>query len=83
MSRNYFAQNPIETADGSDLTEQLVYDDLTLNLLVPEKYRDMEDDIVSFPPQAARPARQATARIPLKNRFIKLLRSFDSVLKSK
>ena len=46
VSRNYFAHNPIETADGSNLTEQFVYDDLTLNLLVPEKYRDMEDDIV-------------------------------------
>ena len=46
VSRNYFVHNPIETADGSDLTGQFVYDDLTLNLLVPEKYRDMEDDIV-------------------------------------
>jgi len=47
VSRNYFAHNPIETADGSDLTGQLVYDDLTLNLLVPEKYRDMEEDIIA------------------------------------
>jgi putative ABC transport system permease protein len=47
VSRNYFAHNPIETADGSDLTGQLVYDDLTLNLLVPEKYRDMEEDIIT------------------------------------
>lgn len=46
VSRNYFAHNPIETADGSNLTEQFVYDDLTLNLLVPEKYQDMEEDIV-------------------------------------
>lgn len=47
VSRNYFAHNPIETADGSNLTEQFVYDDLTLNLLVPEKYQDMEEDIVA------------------------------------
>ena len=47
VSRNYFAHNPIETADGSNLTEQFVYDDLTLNLLVPEKYQDMEEDIAA------------------------------------
>ena len=47
VSRNYFAHNPIETADGSNLTEQFVYDELTLNLLVPEKYQDMEEDIVA------------------------------------
>ena len=47
VSRNYFVHNPIETADGSDLTGQFVYDDLTLNLLVPEKYQDMEEDIVA------------------------------------
>ena len=47
VSRNYFAHNPIETADDSNLTEQFVYDDLTLNLLVPEKYQDMEEDIVA------------------------------------
>ena len=47
VSRNYFAHNPIEAADGSNLTEQFVYDNLTLNLLVPEKYRDMEEDIVT------------------------------------
>ena len=47
VSRNCFAHNPIETADGSNLTEQFVYDDLTLNLLVPEKYQDMEEDIVA------------------------------------
>ena len=47
VSRNYFAHNPIETADGSNLTEQFIYDNLTLNLLVPEKYRDMEEDIAA------------------------------------
>lgn len=47
VSWNYFAHNPIETADDSNLTEQFVYDDLTLNLLVPEKYQDMEEDIVA------------------------------------
>ena len=47
ISRNYFKHNPIETADGQDVTEQFVYDDLTLNVLVPEKYRDMEEDIIA------------------------------------
>lgn len=47
VSRNYFLHNPIEAADGSDLAESLVYDDLTLNLLVPEKYRDREGEITS------------------------------------
>lgn len=46
VSKNYFRYNPIETADGSDPTESLVYDDLTLNLLVPEAYREMEDQIL-------------------------------------
>ena len=47
VSRNYFQHNPIETLDGQDVTEQFVYDDLTLNVLVPEKYRDMEEDIIA------------------------------------
>ena len=47
VSRNYFAHNPIEAADGSNLTEQFIYDNLTLNLLVPEKYRDIEEDIAA------------------------------------
>lgn len=47
VSRNYFLHNPIETADGADLAESLVYDDLTLNLLVPEKYRDREEEIMA------------------------------------
>lgn len=47
VSRNYFNHNPIQTADGTDVTGQFVYEDCTLNVLVPEKYRDMEDDIVA------------------------------------
>ena len=47
VSREYFKWNPIETADGSELAEQIVQDDLTLNLLVPEQYRDMEQEILS------------------------------------
>lgn len=46
LSKNYFKQNPIETSDGSDLTEKIIYDDLTLNVLVPEKYKDMEEQII-------------------------------------
>ena len=47
VSREYFKWNPIETADGSELAEQIVQDDLTLNLLVPEQYRDMEQEILA------------------------------------
>ena len=47
VSREYFKWNPIETANGSDLAEQIVQDDLTLNLLVPEQYRDMEQEILA------------------------------------
>ena len=46
VSREYFKWNPIETADGSELAKQIVLDDLTLNLLVPEQYRDMEQEIL-------------------------------------
>lgn len=46
VSKNYFNFNPIETADGSDLLEAIIYDDMTLNILVPEKYRSMEEQII-------------------------------------
>ena len=32
---------------GSELAKQIVLDDLTLNLLVPEQYRDMEQEILA------------------------------------
>lgn len=47
VSKNYFQYNPIATADGSDLVEQIIYDDLTLNILVPKQYRDMEEQIIA------------------------------------
>lgn len=47
VSREYFKWNPIETADGSELAVQIVQDDLTLNLLVPEQYRDLEQEILA------------------------------------
>lgn len=46
VSKNYFNFNPIETADGSNLIEEIIYEDMTLNILVPEKYQSMEDQIV-------------------------------------
>lgn len=45
VSKGYFQYNPIETADGSNLLDRIIDDDLTLNVLVPEKYRDMEEQI--------------------------------------
>lgn len=47
VSRNYFQFNPIETVDGNDLVDQIIYDDLTLNILVPEQYMDMEEQIIA------------------------------------
>lgn len=47
VSRNYFLHNPVETADGIDLLEELVYDDNTLNLLVSEQYRELEEQIIA------------------------------------
>ena len=47
VSREYFKWNPIETEDGSELDKQIVLDDLTLNLLVPDQYRDMEQEILA------------------------------------
>ncbi len=47
VSPGYFKWNPIKTTDGSELEKQIVQDDLTLNLLVPEQYRDMEQEILT------------------------------------
>lgn len=46
VSVNYFKYNPIETVDESELNKQIIYDDLTLNILVPEKYRNMDEQII-------------------------------------
>lgn len=46
VSKNYFKYNPIQTVDGTQLTEQIIYDDLTLNILVPEKYKNMQQQII-------------------------------------
>ncbi len=46
VSKGYFQYNPIETADGSNLIDRIIYDDLTLNILVPEKYQDTEEQII-------------------------------------
>ena len=46
VSRNYFNYNPIRAAGIKPVEKQLVFDDYVLNLLVPEKYRDREEEIV-------------------------------------
>lgn len=43
---NYLKEHPIETADGEDLFSQIFYSDTDLYVLVPEKYRSMEQDIL-------------------------------------
>ena len=45
VSKNYCAFNPIETADGTPLAEQIVFADDTLNILVPEQFREQESEI--------------------------------------
>lgn len=45
VSKNYFSFNPIETSDGSNMADRILYDDMTLNILVPEAYREMEEQI--------------------------------------
>lgn len=47
VSPNYFVHNPIQTVDGGGVAESLIDDDMTLNVLVPERYRDMEEDIIA------------------------------------
>lgn len=47
VSKSYFLHNPIETADGSDLAGQFINEDKTLNVLVPERYREQENQIIS------------------------------------
>lgn len=43
---NYFQYNPIETADGGSLTDNIAYEESTLNILAPESMRTKHEDIV-------------------------------------
>lgn len=47
VSKNYFSYFPVETADGSGMETQLSADENTLDLLVPERFREKEADILS------------------------------------
>lgn len=46
VSKNYFKFNPIETVTGQSIENQMVIDDNTLNILVPEQYRQYENNII-------------------------------------
>lgn len=46
VSKNYFKRNPIQTTNGTEIEKQIIYDDLTLNVLVPKKYQKMETQII-------------------------------------
>lgn len=46
VSKNYFNYNPVQAANGEALAPQIIYDDFTLNLLVPEKYKAKEKQII-------------------------------------
>ena len=46
VDKNYLDLHGIKTADGSPAGDGLITDDRTQNILVPEKYRDREQDIL-------------------------------------
>lgn len=46
VDRNYLDIHGIKTAEGSPAGDDLIIDDRTQNILVPEKYRDREQDIL-------------------------------------
>jgi len=48
VNMNYFRMNPIETVNGISIEESLVKDDNTINILVPNQYRDREEEIVAL-----------------------------------
>ena len=47
VSPNYFKFNPIETVSGNPIETQMIWDDNTLNLLVPEQHKELENEIIS------------------------------------
>ena len=46
VSEGYFIHNPIETSDGSNLLDGVIHMDDTMNILVPEQYRNLEEGII-------------------------------------
>lgn len=46
VSKNYFRHNPINASNDVNLEEQIIYDDMVLNILVPEKYKNKEEQII-------------------------------------
>lgn len=46
VSRNYFEYNPIKAVNRKPVADQLVMDEYVLNLLVPEKYREYEEELI-------------------------------------
>ncbi len=46
VSKNYFRYFPVETVEESPVENLLAEEDNTLNLLVPEQFRDQEQDII-------------------------------------
>jgi putative ABC transport system permease protein len=46
ISPSYLNVNPIIASNGIPIQEQIIYDDYILNILVPEKLREYENDIV-------------------------------------
>lgn len=46
VSQNYLKFNPIETTNGETIESQMIRNDNTLNILVPEQYKHYEADII-------------------------------------
>ncbi|MDL2232931.1 hypothetical protein LJC63_05030 [Ruminococcaceae bacterium OttesenSCG-928-L11] len=47
VSKNYFKFNPIVTVSGETIESRMISEDNTLNILVPEKYKTHESDIIA------------------------------------
>lgn len=48
VSKNYFDYNKVLTINNNDIREQLKEDTNTVNILVPEKYKNREQDIINI-----------------------------------
>ena len=48
VSPNYFHMNPIVTIKGNPVERELVFSDYTLNILVPEAYSSLHDEICDY-----------------------------------
>jgi len=48
ISENYLLQNPIHDVYGGDVRESFIHDPYTMNILLPEHYREYESDLEAY-----------------------------------